>query len=491
MNNMVKTLVAGAAILSTFAENESVAMSGDYSVRGRNPELTSVQAKANTIQDIAASAISSQQSIYKSIDEIRKKSDVMNPQNAIAIIEAWDALETALSQMPKDKFKNFLNINAIDFNDASLFYTVFVVFRNKLVNVCQLLIGEAVKYNNPVFTERALSAMPRTDFEIFKNNDFIDFTGTTFFNFAAANGFIRTCELIISREIMANNWPEVENKLSKLRAVDLQILLNRNIIHLNEGTNIPEIFKEAESHGWPHVKSLLLTQGFTHAIQNGFVNACKYLIRNGADINRIVVFENDDGSEIRQPLLYFPASNTDLNMLKLLLENGAFPFTVEMGRDIGTSVLGGYDENATGDEKEIQDLLRPYVLLTQLRIVEFFEELEKAPAENWKYFKGIVANSRNNMTSTLLHLAAGYDKGKICEMFIDNGMDVNANPQLAGGRTPLHFAAMNNCVSAGQVLIGKGADINAPAGDGSTPLQHALTKNSKDMIELLTSKGAH
>ena len=65
----------------------------------------------------------------------------------------------------------------------------------------------------------------------------------------------------------------------------------------------------------------------------------------------------------------------------------------------------------------------------------------------------------------------------------------------------LHYAAEGNSLWIGEVLILKGADINAKTNKsnsksifrdkgGKTPLHYAAEKNSKEIGELLISKGA-
>jgi uncharacterized protein len=60
------------------------------------------------------------------------------------------------------------------------------------------------------------------------------------------------------------------------------------------------------------------------------------------------------------------------------------------------------------------------------------------------------------------------------------------NPQLVSskseyGWTPLHWAAMEGHKVAAKLLLAKGADVNANAEDGSTPL-HAAAGNGDDSI---------
>ena len=68
---------------------------------------------------------------------------------------------------------------------------------------------------------------------------------------------------------------------------------------------------------------------------------------------------------------------------------------------------------------------------------------------------GISANTRVN-NQNLLHLAASKE---VAELLIAKGADVNAKDRY--GFTPLHFAAAFDRIEVAQMLIAQGADINA------------------------------
>ncbi len=67
------------------------------------------------------------------------------------------------------------------------------------------------------------------------------------------------------------------------------------------------------------------------------------------------------------------------------------------------------------------------------------------------------------------------------------GADVNAQTL---DRTPLHDAAQGGHVAIAKLLIANGADINAKALMGQTPLRLAKENRHKEMVELLKRHGA-
>ena len=67
-----------------------------------------------------------------------------------------------------------------------------------------------------------------------------------------------------------------------------------------------------------------------------------------------------------------------------------------------------------------------------------------------------------------MHWAA--TKG-IAELLIAKGADVNAKDEVES--TPLHTAALNGHMETPELLIAKGAEVNANYEDGGTPLDEA------------------
>jgi ankyrin repeat protein len=106
------------------------------------------------------------------------------------------------------------------------------------------------------------------------------------------------------------------------------------------------------------------------------------------------------------------------------------------------------------------------------------EHLRRAPE---------AVNTYSHDGWTPLHLAAFFGHRDLAELLLERGADVNArsrSTRFARENTPLHAAAANRQVAVAELLVARGADVNARDGSGFTPL--ALAANSKsDLVMLL------
>lgn len=90
---------------------------------------------------------------------------------------------------------------------------------------------------------------------------------------------------------------------------------------------------------------------------------------------------------------------------------------------------------------------------------------------------------------TPLHLAIfAVGHKKIVELLVNKGADVNA--RAASGATPLFFAILRDQKDDAQFLLDKGANINTPNAYGDTPLSCALQMQYGSLIQLLVDRGA-
>ncbi|GAG18036.1 unnamed protein product, partial [marine sediment metagenome] len=88
--------------------------------------------------------------------------------------------------------------------------------------------------------------------------------------------------------------------------------------------------------------------------------------------------------------------------------------------------------------------------------------------------------------STIHKAADAGDLAKV-KAFIQEGIDVNTKVH---GCTPLHCAARYGHKEVAELLIAKGADINAKDTRGRNPIDLAMNQGRKEIAKLLLSKSA-
>ena len=101
-------------------------------------------------------------------------------------------------------------------------------------------------------------------------------------------------------------------------------------------------------------------------------------------------------------------------------------------------------------------------------------------------YKGL-ANQKYQDGNYPLHEASERGHKDMAELLLAKGADVNAKNKY--GWTPLHRAAIWGQKEVAELLISKGADINAKDNNGSTPL-HDAAHGGYQVSDLLISKGA-
>lgn len=109
---------------------------------------------------------------------------------------------------------------------------------------------------------------------------------------------------------------------------------------------------------------------------------------------------------------------------------------------------------------------------------------------------GAEVDGVDDQKKTPLHIAVLFDKPEMAKLLLENGATVDRKSE--DGRTPLHCAASGGEIKSVELLLAYGATVDARDADGRTPLQNAFCGGeSKASIEswlsvaqLLINKGA-
>jgi HEAT repeat protein len=108
-----------------------------------------------------------------------------------------------------------------------------------------------------------------------------------------------------------------------------------------------------------------------------------------------------------------------------------------------------------------------------------------------------IVNAKDSNGTTPLHIAVWEGRKELVELLLAKGADVNArtNPM---GSTPLHFAASDGRKDLVELLLAHGADVNAKNNNSQTPLGSVLSAISRHPLpgqegvaELLRQHGGH
>ena len=220
-----------------------------------------------------------------------------------------------------------------------------------------------------------------------------------------------------------------------------------------------------------------LNRKLFEAIKNGQVDKMRRLIKRGAELNsqnkmgksplswaidknqieivQVLLTEYNLNSKMINNALFDAVHLGDIDIAKLLIENGA---------DINTQKEFGNTSLHLAVREKNFDLVK--------LLIEY----------------GADVNIKNNADWTPLHWTASNGYYDVAKLLIENGADVNIKGDT--GWTPLHEAAFIGYYDVAKLLIENGADVNIKDEDGWTPLHEAAFKGNIDIGKCLIENGA-
>ena len=237
-----------------------------------------------------------------------------------------------------------------------------------------------------------------------------------------------------------------------------------------------------------------------------YLKVIQTLLANGANPN----YPNKEGSTP----LHAAFSQHHLVAMALLLKKGADPNILDKNGTIVVNYVFTYFRTSCIDERETRLYLEflkclfdpsnpiqpnPAKLsehyITALHYAALLHRRrppEDSPLLRTLFNANVDPNnipwdSKDKITAA--HAAVSYENPLLMEELVAFGAQIETR-DTAYSETPLCYAARMGNPSVAEVLVHKGADINAPSKDGLTPLGSAVKSNDPKMVKLLMKLGA-
>ncbi len=191
----------------------------------------------------------------------------------------------------------------------------------------------------------------------------------------------------------------------------------------------------------------------------------KKLISNG-DIN-----EKNRWSGNTQ--LYYAASNGDVELIKILLVNGA---DINITNRVGKTPL--CEAVCKGRTKAVKALIEANAMINGDYVTPLHIAAENNRIEicNILIMSGTNVNAIDKQQGTSpMHYAARENNVDIIDILYKSNANINLVDKF--NMTPLHFAVINRYTKAVKRLIRYGADLNITDIDGDTPLLSAILED--------------
>jgi|TARA_B100000959_G_scaffold229129_1_gene244720 ankyrin repeat protein len=195
---------------------------------------------------------------------------------------------------------------------------------------------------------------------------------------------------------------------------------------------------------------LLLVDGLIEAIADNNLNNAKYYINKGANPN--VIMPN----ELEFPGLSVAAENGNIDLVKLMLKNGADVSLDDLHNNTSLMLLLACNMVSINEENTLSPNFK---IITKL-LLDNEQDLN------------IISNT-NGLTPLIMSIF--IHELWLVEEMLAHGADPNYyNKNITN--TPLHFAAEYNDVNIMKLLIKNGAEKDALNSKGLTPWSLVITK---------------
>ena len=222
---------------------------------------------------------------------------------------------------------------------------------------------------------------------------------------------------------------------------------------------------------------------FFYACQQGLAKEVSTLLARGADVNY-----SSTKTHAATPL-HIAAQNGQLNIVKILIKNGANPHAVN-GQNMTALHFAAKKEHYYVTEFLIENKAdlesRNDNEATPLHLAS--EENKTGAIVDLLCRKGANVHATTNKGWTPLHLACSSGNNKIIELLLDNGADLEATN--ISKNTPLMFACIKGHLETVKFLYKKKVNIHVLC-EGISPLSAACMSNHLPVVQYLINNGAN
>ena len=391
----------------------------------------------------------------------RKNKDGITPLHLASMNGDHNMILFLLNLGADPKIKTSKDFTALHFASEKGFLDndIFAVFLNKEIEIdaenqekitpLQIAVSNGCPITAQTLLENGAKA------HRFNNN------GETLLHIATKNGHLEMIKMLLNHVIIPNH--KNNDGLTAL-----------NIADQNKFTEIANILK---------LNKLL----------------CEAVIKGNADLVRKILSKkdanpnsnfDDENSENftssnqknkpilkRNPLIKISAENGNLEIVKILLENGAF---------LDDNFIKNIKSEKNEYKKEIKDTLLETLELYGATKENNFDKVKKLLEKN------IPLNAKfDKEKRTALSFAVANNYFAIARLLLNAGADVNTREELYQ-ETPLHLSTNQNNQKMTELLLGVNEiDVNVCDWAGFTPLHFATNNDNLDLTLLLLKKGAN
>jgi len=309
---------------------------------------------------------------------------------------------------------------------------------------------------------------------------------------AASAGEVDDVKVLLAKgvDVNAREWGSLKTALhyaaekGHKKVVELLLAKGANINAKDTQGRTP--FQRAVRRGEKDIIGFLLAKGadvnskdkwgytpLYWAIWNEDKDTIKLLVDKGADVN--ITPKND------YPPLHYALWNEDVELAKFLVNNGA---------KFNTKDLDGWTAfryAVSGGNRELFEFL----VAKGADVSKFHMSAWLGDLTSVKRFveQGTDVNTKDDQLNwTALHWVAFTGHQDVIELLLAKGANVNAKDEW--NDVPLHYAAVAGKSDLVGLLLAKEAEVNSKDDSGKTPLHDAATQGHQEVVEMLIAAGA-